>query len=334
MGPELAANFQQANQRLSRWKQLKGKLPQAQEQLTREDYQLRQVEHQLAAVEDRLHQLESFSLGGLISSLLGRKESEIGGLRERAERLRAEMESAAKALTAADDAVRQIEEQLKALGDPQQAMASLMRDVETQLLQEQGAGTGELADLNAQLAFSCGQRRELQKAVQVGKHLIERLHNMTNSLGRTQQKLIFGSPLGAVGNAALNAAAWHGMGAMVQRARDGFMEFGRCMKSLDLSEGAELDMEIAKVADNIEGLQANLAGDFDGKYFCDPAASRPFLDMVQTAIGYLEDKLDRAAEAVTRLEKEKAKCIERAMDGLVFTTPPGHSERSEKSPAL
>jgi len=171
MGPQLAANFQQAKARLNTWNNLKAQLPPAQERLSREHHQLRQLEHCLAEVEQKLHQLESFSLGGLMSSLLGRKESEVASLQTDAERLRTELEAATDALTSTDGAVRQIEEQLKVLGDPQRAMASLIEDAEKQLLEGDAGQPSELADLSSQLAVARGQRREFQKAVQVGKQL-------------------------------------------------------------------------------------------------------------------------------------------------------------------
>jgi DNA repair exonuclease SbcCD ATPase subunit len=213
MGPQVSAGFRQAKERLETWNELKARLPQQQEELSRQNYQLRQIEHALASVEVQLEQLESFSLGGLLDAMLGKKEGKIRALKDEAARLQTDLEAATGTLTETDSMVRQIEQQLVAMGDPQKALAAQLEAAERALLEAAGESPTELSEVNSRLTFGRARRRELQKAVQIGKHLIERLHNMTNSLGRTQQKLLFGGPLGVVGTVALNAAARHGTGA-------------------------------------------------------------------------------------------------------------------------
>ena len=310
MNEDLNGRLAQAKQQLERWKDLKASLPSAQERLNHENYRLRQIETCLADAERQVQSLEAFSLSNLIQALLGRKEQRLHDYREEAEKLETERDQAAEALMAMDADVREIEQQLTALGDPQRVLQQLCDRKQAMLLESDCEAAARLQQLLAELEVAKGRRRELQKALQVGRHVLERLQAMAGSLGRARSKMLHGGPLGAIGNTAVNAVVRHVADGSVDRVREKLGEFASCMKALDLSEATDLDLEIARLGAVMEGWQAELAGNWAGKFDCDRTAVLPILEQVQAALGHLESKLDRVAPRIDQLEQERVALIE------------------------
>lgn len=299
-----------AKQQVERWKDLKASLPSAQERLNHENFRLRQVEAGLEQMQQQLQDLESFSLTGLVEGLLGRKQHRLTQCREEMTTLATQRDEAEGALLRADAELRQIEQQLTVLGDPQRELQELCEGKQRELFASDCEAAERLRVLVAQIDVAKTQRRDLHRAIQTGKHLLERLESMAGAMGRAKGKLFAAGAMGALPVAAMSVVARQGTSGLVDRAREKLAEFGKCMIGLDLSEGADLDLEIARLGAAMQSFAAEMNGSWAGTFNADRSAVVPVMEQVVAAIGHVESKLARLEPQVAKLEAERMGLLE------------------------
>lgn len=299
-----------AKQQVERWKDLKAALPSAQERLNQENFRLRHVEAGLEQLQQQLQDLESFSLTGLVEGLLGRKQQRLTHCREEMSTLATQRDEVEGALLRADAELRQIEQQLTVMGDPQRELQELCEGKQRDVLTSDCEAAQRLRAMVAEIEVAKGQRRELMRAIQTGRHLLERLESMAGAMGRARGRTFAAVSMGAIPAAAMSAVARHGAAGSVERAREKMAEFGKCMSALDLSEGTDLDIEIARLGAAMGGLAQEMNADWGGRFTCDRSLAVPVMEQVVAAIGHLEAKLAGVEPQIARLEAERMGLLE------------------------
>jgi DNA repair exonuclease SbcCD ATPase subunit len=277
---------------------------------------MRFLENSLEHVTHEIERLSRNSLVAMLESLIGRRERKVTDRKDEEKQLQAEFDECAAMLETVQKQFEQIQTELESLSDVGQQYETLFEQ-KRQLLAEAGS-SNELLDVESRLSRANTSRRGVRKAVEIGEIVLERVQHMTRSLGRAKTKLMFTGP--AVG--INNAIARQGTSSARSSVSEGLAEFARCLQGLDLSANSELDKEILRVADCVEGAVAGFQEDRAGQYFCDMSMSTPLLDRVQEAMGLLKHKLDQIDGAVRNLEGERHRIVE---TGRAPAETAGHS---------
>lgn len=97
--------------------QLRQTLTEAQDTLNREDYRLDAIEAQFDNIQDEISKLESLSVAGLMSSLLGTKTDKLGALREECQNLEQEHKQCDQAVLSLKQQVEQLTAELASYAD-------------------------------------------------------------------------------------------------------------------------------------------------------------------------------------------------------------------------
>ncbi len=308
---DLNTRLEGAKQRLDQWRRLKTSLPQAQERLSEEAYRLRRVDNYLHEVKQQVDALESLTLESLVDGLLGRKERKLGERRDELTELQRQYDEGEETLIALEHEVCEIKEEVARLGGSETAYKSLCDEKRELILAAGDERADHLMELAAELDAVKAERHAVRTAIQIGKNLLERLHTMTNSLGRARNRLLYGGPLGLVGYVAFNAVTRHGTDTQVGRARDGLAEFNRCIDQLNHGN-SETDREIVRLGTALMDFHRELSGNRKGKLTCDMSVTLPILEHVQNTVSHLRGKLEHLDPQIAALDERQRLFVENA----------------------
>ena len=309
---EINARIEEGRRLLERRRQLNQALLQARECLGQERYKHSQVEAALEQAQTEIDALESLTLQSLLDSVLGRKERRLTEFRDEASDLEQQYEQAEETISSVSQAIASLEDELAKLEDADRVLQTLLDQKQELMLERHDEPAQHLSRLAAELGETEAQRHRLEGTIQTGEHLLERLHTLTNTSGRTRIKMFRPRAIGLVGTIAVNAIVRKGSDSAVGRVREGLKQFGREIRQLSLRDDSELDREILRLAGVVEALPADLKSKWAGLVGCDPSASRPILDHVHAALGHLKHKQDQYTSAIASLDQQRQALIESA----------------------
>ena len=303
---EARANRDQCRSRRSR-------LPLLREELSGAIYRLQSLEACVDEVQAQLDKLQSGSLSGMMASLLGRKETQLAERQAQLTELQQEFDTCEALVVELDEQVKEIEANLgdadaieaeyeAALGQKQQALVEIG-----------GAQAERLNELIEQISCAKNYEAGFEKAVQVGKHLTERLHSMTRSVGRSRTRGIASTAGGLLVAAAVNTVMRGGTAKpAVGRVIDGLEELHDAINALEWSSDEPRDERILQIAAGIAGFATDVKSRGAKGMVWDMSSVGPMLDAVQELIGHLKDIAAEITNHVKALEAEKQQIVEEA----------------------
>lgn len=304
MSEQLDARIAEVKHHLEANQELKKQLPKAKEAFAGQRQRLLVIEQGLAAAEKEIQALESFSLQSLIESFRGRKAEMLAIRQEEQDAYGKEYDECAEALEPLQARVEEIEQQLTETTDVEKEYQSLCEQKEQQLV----AGEGEQSErLQRVLEFrehAKKERRVFDKAIETGEHLVERLHNLTNTLGRARTKMVGGRRPGII-----KAIARQGTNVSTDRVREGMEAFRNQLRELDLCGHSELDEELQRLVAELDVRAAELGSGRVGGRTCNMEATMPVMEDIQATIGLLRVKTDHIDEKLNAIEDERRSII-------------------------
>lgn len=300
MDAQLNAQLVEAKEQLDRLGNLKASLAPSRERLNVEAHRVQGIENCLAEVEEQIRSLESFSLQGVIDSLLWRKEGKLNHLREELAKLEPECRSGESALLELDTGVREIETEITSLGRAEETYKALCDQKHDQILADGGEAATRLQEIASQLGVAKNERQLLRKSIHIAKSLNERLLSMSKASGRAASKMIHGGGIGALASAAINTVHHKAAGGSLDRAREGLQEFSRSIEALGMVSGCERDGELVRLAAVLANSHADLHGS---------TTLSPLIDVIHQALGLVQTKLDEVEPTVASLEAQRVELI-------------------------
>jgi len=296
----------EAHRRVNREQELRGALPGLEEQLKAELYALSQLELAMESLTQELRSLESFSLAGLAASLLGGKEQKIAERQEQLAELNAEHEKCNAAIHALQQESSRLQGELTELSDARQFLDSLLSDRQSAYLDAGGEKAERLSRILDGIEDLHESHRRIDRAIEAGRHLLERLHSMTLATGRTRQRAMQSHQVGAIGALLVNSVTRYTAKGSVDRAQDGVQRFCDAVGQLSFDEQDPIDGEIVRLSAVVSELHSDLVG---GSAYGEGAAG-PLLDAAIELVGHLEEKRDRQAGPMSTLEADRRAVLE------------------------
>ncbi len=308
------ARLNQAQEQRDQCRFRRTQLPLMREGLSREAYRLQSLEACVDEIQAQLDKLQSGSLSGMMASLLGRKESQVAERQQQLTELQEEFDACEKLVVELDEQAKEIE---ASLGDADAAEAEYQAALEQKqqfIVQSGGAQIERLNELIDQLSCAKSYEAGLEKAVQAGKHLTERLHTMTRSVGRSRNRGITVLSAGGLLMAAAVHTVMRGGSAKpaVGRVVDGLEQFHDAIGALEWSSDEPRDEHILQISVGIAGFATDVKSRGAKGMVWDTSSIGPILDAVQELIGHLKDIAAEITNHVKALEVEKQQIVEAA----------------------
>ncbi len=312
MSDQTSTSLQEAKERLDEWRRRSAELPKLRDKLAGEEYRLGALEGCCEQIESEIAELDSATLAGFVAWLSGGKEKRLTERREESHALKQQCDECAANVEALVKEVEAMTGRIADMEGAKEAFEALWEQTEQQVLAAGGEAAHQLQQLVADSDAVEAQQRVLERTIQTGEHVLDRLHVMNKALGRARSKLTNFNPLGVIGAAATSAISRKGASAAISRVRQGLEQFAEHLGAVDLSEVSELDMDIIRLRAAIEGQQTEMGGAWASNPLCDMSVTLPVMELVQTVIGHLKSKLDQKADRTADIESRRAKLIEGA----------------------
>jgi chromosome segregation ATPase len=305
---DLDAQIAEARQQLGDRERIKQTLAATRERLGRKNYDLNVLEACLASIEADVKAFESITLASLWDSMLGRRDVKLNEKREEAASMHQEFEQCAADVSTMGQQVKEMEEQLTALADIDRTFQSLCEQKQQEILERGDEQAEQLRGLVDELIACRAERQRVEKAIQIGKHVHERLSSMTSAMGRARNKTVHAGAAGALVSAAVTAVLRAPAGGSVDRAVKGLEEFGNAVGELSHADNHR-DTELIRLSTTVRECAATLAGQGVTGLVFDYGAAGPGVETVQDALGHLQDKREELLKHIAGLESERIAII-------------------------
>lgn len=239
----------------------------------------------LDVLREKLHEetneARSLSLGGWLSSLLGRSEQSPAAAQEQFDAVDRRQADARRQIAEIEQQIRAAERELAEFGDVDAQLEHARRE-----WKEARAAAGDEAVDSGAGAGDCGTMSAVEHAVRSAEHLKERLFSLTRSLGRARTGRMGRGP----GAGLVNLVFDQRPGASVDRVRDGFERLWNDLTAIPLRDGDFTDSEIARLIPWISDCLGELRSRSTSAMVSDASVVGSLLDRVQEVLGHLKDK--------------------------------------------
>jgi len=307
------ARVNEAQERRDEYRSHRSRLPLLREELAREAYRLESLEACVDEIQAQLDKLQSGSLSGMMASLLGRKESQLAERQQQLAELQQEFDACEKSVVELAEQVQEMEADLGDADAIEAEYQAALDEKQQHIVQSGGAQAERLNGLIDQLSCAKSYEAGVQKAVQVGKHLTERLHSMTRTVGRSRTKGIASATGGALIAAAVNTVMQGGSAKpAVGRVIDGLEQFHEAINSVEWSSDEPRDERVLQLSAGMAGFATEVKTRGAKGMIWDSSSIGPMLDAVQELIGHLKDIAAETASQVKAIEAEKQRVVEEA----------------------
>lgn len=307
------ARLQQAREHRDQCQSRRNRLPPLREELKREAYRLQSLEACLDEIQLRIDKLQSASFGALMASLLGRKDAQLAEYEAQLAELQEEFTACERAVVELDVQVKEVESDLGDVDAVEAEYQALLKQKEQLLVERGGESAQALSELLDQLSRARSYEVGLEKAVQVGKHLTERLHSMTRSVGRARTKGLASAAGGVLIAATVNTVMQGGTAKpAVERVVTGLEELHSAINGLEWSSEKPRDERVLQLAAGVAGFATDVQVRGASGMVWDASSVAPMLDAVQELVGHLKDIAAETSGQVKSLEAERQRVIEDA----------------------
>ncbi len=304
MSNNLDAQLTEARQQLADREQIRQSLAATRERLGKKNYDLTVLEACLASIDADVKAFESITLSSLWDSMLGRRDSKLNEKREEAVSLHQEFEQCAADVSTMAQQVKEMEEQLSTLAEIDRTFQSLCEQKQQRIFDRGDEQSGSLRALVDDLNAFKAERQRVEKALQIGKHVQERLRSMSSAVDRARHKGVGPGGVGALVATAVTVAMQRPAGGSVDRAVQGLEEFSHAVAELSHADNHR-DTELIRLSTAVRECAATLAGQGVTGLVMDYGATGPGVEVVQNALGHLADKSDELKKHIATLESER-----------------------------
>jgi|GEM_PF-3784545 len=289
---------------------VKAELPRLREKLGEDLFQFDRLEARVNELDAQVRSLESFSLASIASSLSGRKQQKLMELKEELAPLTEKYSADIEALNALNEQVQRMEKELEKFYEIEKEYERAC-NVLAETVREQGGDlAGDLADIDDHFQQVKTEHRLLTKAIEAAEQTERHLDSITRSLGNAKKKMLYRSPLGAVGQVVHHVYTQKQTQGPIRLVAQGVERLKGCIDNLPLEEDIPINRELRRLslslAEIVSGLSAkNPTGHFFDMSFALPI--RQYVREAQNHCTHLRDELQPQLEA---LEQQRRAVIE------------------------
>ncbi|MEK6797997.1 MAG: hypothetical protein AABZ12_03450 [Planctomycetota bacterium] len=310
MRDDLKARLYDATQRYETWQRLRAELPGSHERCSSQMYQFNRLEAALEQAQQEVHRLESFSISGLMDSLLGRKEAKLSAERERLSTLQAECDEAGQAVGDLDTEVRRMEEQLKALQDAETGFQTVCDEAERCILDAGGPECDPLRTVVEQFQTLMERQRRLKRGMDCGKQVLDKLNTLSRTVSQAKGKMAAKGQMGAIPGLVHDVVASAAPRSVVKQVQSGLQRFAECINEADDGGDEPDDVDLRRLGTAVVAAQAQLEGFHPITTEASDLAR--IKQDVSTAISHLKPKLKAADERTVELQTQRLELIQQA----------------------
>lgn len=312
MSDDLDARLEEVKQRQAERDDLQARLATVKEDLVKTGYEFALADAELADVAAELEALESLTPKAMLSGLLGRRQGQLNEKRDRAAELEQRVNELAERVVGLDQKLQEVESKLEPYADVDATYKSLLARKRSELALAGGGADSELEAAAGALAAARNELHKLNKTIQSGKHVLERLESMGRSLNRARSKSLASTSIGALPATAINAVMAAGAKGSVNRVKEGFVRFHEQLNELDLSTDDAFHDEIRRLVIEVGTLCAEVGDQSTLGMMWSTETVHKYEDEVDMLVGHLKDKAKDVTKQVTALESEQQTAIESA----------------------
>lgn len=310
MADDIAVQIANAKERLEERRALLSELPRAREKLTEEAHRVQRIECRLEEVGQLIGSLESFTLSGLLESLLGRKVQKLDAYRAELSELETEFEPACAALENLEHQVQGLEQQFAEREGAEEALRSLCEQKVSLLLQRNDETSRQLSEITEQFETAEAYLRGVAKALETGKQSLKHLESLDRAARNARHNKRMSAELrGAVGGLIKDAVAAGGPKAALRYAADALGRFSRQIGELPLGDHPA-DIDLLRIRTVAEEFQRQLCEEFSSIHRCDEVVTLPMQEQVQIAVSHLQEMLKNTEPQVEALREQRLRFIE------------------------
>jgi hypothetical protein len=301
-----------AKERLVEWQEVKASLPPARERLSEQAHRLRRVEACVDEVEQKVRALESFTLTGLIDSLLGQKQRKLDERRAELEEFEKQLKESESAFTAVEQQVQALEAQLAQLEGAEAAFGAACEQQAQVVLASGGAAAAQLHKTSEELAAAQAVFRTAQKAMETGRQLSKHLESLERAVRNAKHnKAMSGSLRGAVGSIIKESVASMGPKSAIRYVADAAQRFVCELGELPLTDHQD-DVDLARIRAELETFHVRLTAELSGFAAWEQIETLPVQQQVREALSHLKDWSNELQPTVAALEQQRHEIIERS----------------------
>jgi len=242
MNPQSTDRIVELQAQLAACDELRQQLREARESLDRETYRLDTIEISLDLAQADIRELESLSLAGIMSSLLGTKAGRIDARREECETLEREHRECARAIETLKQQVAQRAAEIAGFAEPEAELQSL-----TAASALPGEADAPSADADAPPAASGDPHRSIERALEAGESLLNHLDGMFRLCTRLRSGPSRCRGAGALVTAAMRAYKSNVASGVTAQIAGSARHFRNRLGELDLRSERPADAEILAV---------------------------------------------------------------------------------------
>ena len=222
---------------------LKKVLPGLEFKLHTERKRLDELQRALEKETTDVAQLEGLSLKGLYLALRGNKETQLEQERQEMLHARLKMEQGRQAVAAREQAVNEVREQLRSLGQPEWEYQALMKKKEALLAASEYAQAPEVMAQTEALVQVEAALLEVKEARNAGHALGTALADVTDLLKSAKGFGVWDMAGGGIVATALKHAKIDEAQQQLQRVQELFVRFNRELADLDMHSGSPIQID-------------------------------------------------------------------------------------------
>lgn len=310
MPNDLERQISDARQTIERREAVEARLAEAREDRTSAEYRLEALTTYVEQAEAVVQDLESSSIGTLLSTLTGSRERKVAAKQMELQSLQEKQQETIDQLNVLKSEVASLETELTNIANVAETYEALCRQRQSEVLAGGGASAAKLKELTADADRLSEIERQCKSAIESGETVVERIRAMAGAVGRAKNKMIMPSALGALGQVTLGAIAAKGADPAVKRVSEGLEQFHEKLQAIDCSANTDLDMEITRVTTDVEQSCVEISGTSAARLAWGGGMEAVIQELVFNVLGLVKGKLDRVEQALKENRKQQQRLLE------------------------
>lgn len=300
----------QAAGQMDRVRDLRASLPSAREKLTEQTHLVNRLEACLEGVMRKLAELESFSLGGLLASMVGGKEKKIDDFRAQVAEYETQFTSAAQQLASLEQKVSEIEDELAQLGDPAKALSDLRDEKAASILARGDARADELRRLSDEWNNARAVSAKIEKSAEAGRQLLKHLESLDRAVRNAKgNRRLSGGGAGVVGKIITNAVAGMGPKSVLRFVHDGVRRFNAEVGEIPVTDHPD-EQDLMRIRAELQAFGERLSVEMSGLTSWDQIATLPVEQDVRAALHHLKSMSANLKPTLDALDQQRAALID------------------------
>jgi chromosome segregation ATPase len=310
MNGDARTNLATIHERLDHLTGVKAELPRLREKLGDDLFQFDKLEALVNELDAQVQSLESFSFTSLASSLKGNKQERLDALKEELVPLTQKYRTSIESLEALNEQVLTMERELEGFREVEKEYDRACDIAAEEIRSQGGEHASQLAEIDDHFQQIKAEHRAVTKAIEAAEQTEDHLNSMTHSLGSARSKMMYRSPLGAVGQLMHSTVTLQQTKGPSRLVRQGIERLKRHIDELSLEEDIEVNRELRKVSLSLAEMISQLSQNTPGGYFCDMSATLPIKQEVREALNHCSHLKKELTPQLEALEQQRRAIIE------------------------